>query len=131
MLKIIRRVFDFGDWSRSHPRDPHPGDMLDAQFDEIIRQLDGWDERVRSGLRDDGVVAAGKVHASSLQPDLVRDLAGGIKGELKNDVETVKSALQASEKAKNLAQHALSKAQQAVVVVRESAETVRGSREKL
>jgi hypothetical protein len=66
MLKIIRRVFSFSDWSRTHPRDPVPGDMLDAQFDEIIDRVDVWDERIRKVVTDEGRVGAGVVGIHAL-----------------------------------------------------------------
>lgn len=68
MLKIIRRVFDFGDWSRSHATEPHPGDMLDAQFDEIIDQIDHWDARVKGFITEDGTLADGVVTQTAIDP---------------------------------------------------------------
>jgi len=75
MLKIIRRVFDFSDWSRSHPKDPPPGDMLDAQFDTIIDTVDVWDAKIRGIVDDNGKVGPGKVGLSALDSDFRAFLA--------------------------------------------------------
>jgi hypothetical protein len=86
LLSIIRRVFSFRDWSRYHPTEPHPGDMLDAQFDEIIEQFDGWDQRVTAAIRPDGKIATAAVVAASLDPALVDTLTAGIRGSLADDL---------------------------------------------
>ena len=75
MLKIIRRVFDFSDWRRSHPKDPPPGDMLDAQFDTIIDTVDVWDAKIRGIVDDNGKVGPGKVGLSALDSDFRAFLA--------------------------------------------------------
>jgi hypothetical protein len=92
MLKIIRRVFSFQDWTTSHPNTPPPGDMLDAQFDEIIDQIDGWDQRVKSAIRHDGKIAAHAVLATSLAPSLIEELAGKFKRQVADDTEAAAEA---------------------------------------
>jgi hypothetical protein len=74
MLKIIRRVMSFADWSRSNPTAPPPGDMLDAQFDAIIDTIDHWDGKVRGLIRDDGKVAAGMVGIDAFDSEVARML---------------------------------------------------------
>jgi len=66
MLKIIRRVMSFADWQQTHPNDPPPGDMLDAQFSEIIDRVDIWNERISRAIREDGKVGAGTVGLDAL-----------------------------------------------------------------
>ena len=129
MLRVIRKIFDFGDWARSHPTEPPPGDMLDAQFEEIFRHLDRRDERIDAALRHDGVVANGAVQESSLSADLRRNLTAELQNAVKTDVETVRSALKAAESAKKDTQTALKKAQQAAGQVKQAADTVSGARD--
>jgi len=107
MLRTIRKLFDFGDFSRSRPTDQIPGDMLDAQFEEIFRHLDRRDERIELAVRHDGVIASGAVQESSLSPNLRQTLAAEVQNAVKTDVETVKSALKAVESGKRAVQTAL------------------------
>jgi hypothetical protein len=78
MLKVIRRIFSFSDWSVSHPNQPPPGDMLDAQFTEIIDRVDVWEDRIRSVVTEDGKVAHGAITEHSLTPGLAKQLEDDI-----------------------------------------------------
>ena len=129
MLRTIRKLFDFGDFSRSRPTDQIPGDMLDAQFEEIFRHLDRRDERIELAVRHDGVIASGAVQESSLSPNLRQTLAAEVQNAVKTDVETVKSALKAVESGKKAVQTALRKAETAAGRVQQAADTVAGSRD--
>ena len=110
MLKIIRRVYDFGDFSRTRPNEPVPGDMLDAQFDEIINQIDTWDARVRRAINDEGKVAAGTVNMAALDDDFrvfmqehlqnsAKDIAFRLSEYAKSAIAAEKRALEAEKTA--------------------------------
>jgi hypothetical protein len=74
VLKIIRRVFSFTDWGQSHPNAPPPGDMLDAQFDEIIDRVDVWEDRIRRAVTPEGRAGPGTVGLDALDDNFRRYL---------------------------------------------------------
>jgi len=92
MLKIIRRVFDFGGFSRSQPNTPHPGDMLDAQFDEIIHQIDAWDARVKRVITDEGFLADGVITTTAIDPALWETMQNDLSLRALQLAETARKA---------------------------------------
>ena len=103
MLKIIRRVFSFGDWSQHHPSEPPPGNWLDAQFDEIIDRIDAWDGQVRKAITHEGRIGPGIVGLSALDDDfrafLDKTLADSVKNLAFQLSEHAKGAVLAEKRA--------------------------------
>jgi hypothetical protein len=124
LLKIIRRVFDFGDWSRSHPSAPHPGDMLDAQFDEIIDRIDGWDARVKLAIKDDGSIAAGAVGEFAIRPDVFAAVLKTLRDELVEPTGAALAAQKTAETALLLAKQALNEAEQVLTAAKSAANDI-------
>jgi len=114
MLRVIRKIFDFGDWARSHPTEPPPGDMLDAQFFEIIDQIDRWEERVAQSIRHDGKIAAEAVLATSLEPGLIDKLAAESAGKVREAVDRANSTAILADNARLAAENALTEAKSAL-----------------
>ena len=56
MLGILRRVFSFSDWQVSHPKDPPPGDMLDASFNAQDNKISELEQTLSHILRSDGLL---------------------------------------------------------------------------
>src|SRR6188768_1782392 len=119
MLKIIRRVMSFADWQRTHPKDPPPGDMLDAQFDTIIDTVDVWDAKIRRAINDDGKVAAGTVSIHALDDDfrafLDQKLADSVEKLRFELSEYAKSAILAEKTTKTASEDAKQAAAQAKI----------------
>lgn len=128
MLKIIRRVFDFNDWARSHPRDPVPGDMLDAQFTEIIDQIDAWDARVKRAVRDDGKIAPGAVETSALSDELRDRFASQVREAVRPDIAVIEAARDALIAKAEAAEHAAKLAIQAVAGIQAQLDDIRSAR---
>lgn len=74
MLTVLRKVFSFVDWSRSHPNEPPPGDMLDASFDAQDQKISEIESLVESVRRSDGALQNGIVTRDSLSPEIYGDL---------------------------------------------------------
>src|SRR5262245_57355238 len=92
MLGILRRVFDFSDWSESHPGVSPPGDMLDASFDAQDNKINELSALVESVRRPDGVLQNGIVTRDSLSPDFLPWILEKISKSIKNDAEIAESA---------------------------------------
>ena len=112
MLKIIRRVFSFADWSATHPAQPHPGDMIDAQFDEIIDRIDGWDDRVRRAITEDGRIAYGAIDNQSVIPQIAEAVYSEASTRIRKQVDAVDRAEKAAKISKDAAEAALIRAEQ-------------------
>lgn len=112
MLKIIRRVFSFADWSRSHPGSPHPGDMLDAQFDEIIDKVDDWDARVRRAITEDGKIAYNAIDNQSVVPQIAEAVYHQARTRIEAQIHAVDRAAKMAKEAKDQAEAALIRASQ-------------------
>ena len=74
MLTVLRRVFSFSDWYTSHPKEPPPGDMLDASFDAQDNKINEIEALVGSVRRSDGALVNGIVTRDALSPDIYGDL---------------------------------------------------------
>jgi len=110
VLKIIRRVFSFADWSATHPAQPHPGDMIDAQFDEIIDRIDGWDDRVRRAITEDGRIAYGAIDNQSVIPQIAEAVYSEASTRIRKQVDAVDRAEKAAKISKDAAEAALIRA---------------------
>jgi len=119
VLKIIRRVFSFTDWGQSHPNAPPPGDMLDAQFDEIIDRVDVWEDRIRRAVTPEGRAGPGTVGLDALDDnfrkyleEMLRDSARDIAFRLS---EYAVAAIAAEKRALEAEKTAVSAAAQAKI----------------
>lgn len=74
MLTVLRRVFSFSDWYQSHPKEPPPGDMLDASFDAQDNKINEIEALVGSVRRSDGALQNAIVTRDSLDPSIYGDL---------------------------------------------------------
>jgi len=72
MLGILRRAFSFSDWTRHHPREPVPGDMLDASFDALISRISELELLVSGVLRSDGDLKNETVSFDTFKPQVLR-----------------------------------------------------------
>lgn len=59
----VEKIFSFTSWDSDHPRDRHPGDRLDAQFDAHANAIRALEARLAGILRPDG-----KINADLLVP---------------------------------------------------------------
>ncbi len=71
MLGILRRAFSFSDWTQHHPREPPPGDMLDASFDAQNQRIFELEATVSRLLRSDGALRNEIVSFDSFQPEVL------------------------------------------------------------
>jgi hypothetical protein len=113
LLKVIRRLFSFADHQKTHPREPPPGDWLDAQFDEIVDKVDEWDSRVRSAITPDGRVAPGTVTKESLYPAFFADLTAQVLKIAENTLQEAEDRAARAEMAANRADYLKNQAEAA------------------
>ena len=81
-LKRPSRLFSFTDWQKQRPREPIPGDRIDAQFAELIRAINGLDEAIKQIRRDDGELKNASVGADQLRPDVAEVLIKRVEERL-------------------------------------------------
>jgi hypothetical protein len=112
LLKIIRRIFSFSDWHQTHPGQPPPGDMLDAQFDEIIDRVDEWETRVRRAITEDGRIAYGAIDNTSVIPQIADAVFHDANLRIHDQVKAVDRAEKAARLARDAAEAALIRAEQ-------------------
>lgn len=61
-------LFSFTDWQTSHPKDPPPGDRLDAQFNEHRVAINDVESKLNDIRRADGKLVNGIVTQDALDP---------------------------------------------------------------
>jgi hypothetical protein len=75
-----RREFSFADWSKTRPREPIPGDRLDAQFENLIEAIHSTQRLIADLRRDDGGLRNQSVGLEQLKATVhdqfTRDVAG-------------------------------------------------------
>lgn len=63
------RSFSFTGWSIAHPTEPHQGDKIDLQLDNVAASLEQTINRLNEIQQDDGLV-----RATALTPSLQADI---------------------------------------------------------
>jgi hypothetical protein len=111
IIKRPSRLFSFTDWQKSRPREPVPGDRLDAQFFELIDAIRTTQAALNDLRRDDGLLRNGLVGEEQLLPGLRAQIVGDIASELEpikhNIVGTASNALESERNAQLSADDAL------------------------
>ena len=66
--------------------------MLDAQFDEIIHQIDAWDARVKRVITDEGFLADGVITTTAIDPALWETMQNDLSLRALQLAETARKA---------------------------------------
>jgi hypothetical protein len=90
VLGILRRAFSFSDWTRHHPAEPPPGDMLDATFDAQNSRIAELEQLVLGVLRSDGRLQNQIVSLDSLAPDFLLDFDRILAQSIKETADLVR-----------------------------------------
>ena len=81
-VKRPSRLFSFTDWNKTRPKDPPPGDRLDAMFSELASAIISTQEALAQIRRDDGRLKNQAVDEEHLATDLRSRIAGDIAKQL-------------------------------------------------
>ena len=81
-VKRPSRIFSFADHSQLRPKEPPPGDRLDAQFHELIEAIATTQNALAEIRRDDGKLKNATVTQHHLVPGLLADIKTNLTNEL-------------------------------------------------
>jgi len=81
-VKRPARLFSFGDYSKSRPRDPPPGDRIDAQFIELIAAIQTTQDALAEIRRGDGQLKNNSISEDHLVPGLREKIVGDVRQQL-------------------------------------------------
>jgi Collagen triple helix repeat (20 copies) len=105
------RIYDFEGFARANPRQPAPGDRLNAQFQELIDAIHGIQGVLDKVVRSDGELRSGSVKPESLDPGFKTTLFQ----EITQDLNEIRSLVHATgEEARSQADAARAAAREAV-----------------
>lgn len=91
-VKRPSRLFSFSDYAKSRPRDPPPGDRLDAMFIELISAISTTQDALAEIRRDDGALRSGSIGADQLQPQLFNEMIENIGRAVEPVRDVIRSA---------------------------------------
>ena len=77
-----QRIFSFSDHSQMRPKEPPPGDRLDAQFHELIEAISTTQSALAEIRRDDGKLNNQTVTEHHLVPGLLSSIKENLVNEL-------------------------------------------------
>lgn len=103
-VKRPARLFSFGDYSKSRPRDPPPGDRIDAQFIELIAAIQTTQDALAEIRRDDGALKNNSVTEHHLVDGLREKIVGDIQEKIAPIALTVSGTAAAARDAERNAQ---------------------------
>jgi hypothetical protein len=81
-VKRPQRLFSFSDHSQMRPKEPPPGDRLDAQFHELIEAINTTQNALSEIRRDDGKLKNRTVTEDHLVPGLLSSIKTNLTSEL-------------------------------------------------
>lgn len=90
-VKRPERLFSFTDWSKTRPREPHPGDRLDAMFMELAEAIRTTQDALAELRRDDGKLRNASIGREQLDTGLFSEVVNN----LQQVVEPVRAAINA------------------------------------
>jgi hypothetical protein len=128
MLTVLRRVFSFSDWYRSHPGEPPPGDMLDASFDAQDNKINEIEGLISTVRRSDGALQNGIVTRDSMHPDIYGDLRFEMRLAAAKELENARSSISEAKTSAALAENAREGAQKAEISARHDANVISTAR---
>ena len=124
MLTVLRRVFSFSDWYSSHPKEPPPGDMLDASFDAQDSKINEIAVSIEGLRRSDGALQNGIVTRDTLDPSIYGDLRYEMHLAAYSERKKAESSVSEAELAAKRAESALLRAESSELSARADAKTV-------
>ncbi len=78
-VKRPHRLFSFTDWTKSHPREQHPGDRLDAMFIELIEAIATTQDALAQIRAPDGRLKNQSIGPEHFRSNLVEDVTDRIR----------------------------------------------------
>ena len=118
-LKRPSRLFSFSDWNRDRPKEPPPGDRIDAQFLELIEAINATQEALREIRRDDGTLKNNSVGDAQLNTNLRAVLIGDIEARVAAIHRSISAIAQQATDAERNAQLFATDAERALTVARQ------------
>jgi hypothetical protein len=118
-LKRPARLFSFSDWNKDRPKEPPPGDRLDAQFLELIDTIAQTQEALREIRRDDGALKSNSVGDEQLTTNLREVLIGDIEARVAAIHSTISGIARQAQDSEKSAQLFAEDAERALIVARQ------------
>ena len=113
-LKRPARVFSFTDWNKNQPKEPTPGDRLDAQFLELIDAISATQEALAEIRADDGTL-----RGVPPTPQLIAELQQRFEGQAAQILQRLAGAGSEAVIAEQNAQLFAEDAERALIVARQ------------
>ena len=117
-VKRPSRLFSFSDYAKSRPRDPPPGDRLDAQFIELVEAINSTQDALAQIRRDDGALKNASITEHQLAPGLRAQIVGDIEAKVAPIALTVAGTAATALNSERNAQMFAEDAEAAVAVAR-------------
>jgi len=118
-LKRPARLFSFADWNKDRPKEPPPGDRLDAQFLELIDAIAQTQAALAEIRRDDGKLNNELIGPEQLAANLRVALTGDVRGELLPLQQSISGTARSAQDAERNAQLFAEDAERALIVARQ------------
>jgi len=81
-VKRPQRLFSFTDYQKTRPKEPPPGDRLDAMFMELASAIESTQQALAEIRRDDGKLQSETVTERHLVPGLIDNLIDDLKAKI-------------------------------------------------
>ncbi len=121
----LTKLFSFTSWTTNHPREPIPGDRLDAELDEIRKAVETLSRQIDDVRRPDGKLRNDLITNSTLDPRLVNTLTEQLRARIKQDLTTLSGAASTATRAAEEVKAYGIEAKSAATVAREAAAVLR------
>lgn len=118
-LKRPARVFSFTDWNISRPKEPVPGDRLDAQFLELIEAINQTQAALAEIRRDDGALRNELIGPEQLAANLREILTGDVQRQLLPLQQSISGTARIAQDSERNAQLFAEDAERALIVARQ------------
>lgn len=118
-LKRPARLFSFTDWNKTRPKEPAPGDRLDAQFLELIEAIEQTQAALADIRADDGAVKRGAIGDAQLDTNLRETIIGDIEQRVAAIHSTISGIARQATDAERSAQLFAEDAERALLVARQ------------
>jgi hypothetical protein len=123
VIKRPTRSFSFTDWTKSHPRDQHPGDRLDAMFIELTQAIQTTQDALAEIRQPNGTLKPQSVGPEHFRHNFIAEVTDAIA----KTVEPVRAAIRhAAENVQEYEKNAALYAKDAEAAVSVAKELVNG-----
>jgi hypothetical protein len=117
-VKRPSRLFSFTDWNKTRPKDPPPGDRLDAMFSELASAIVSTQEALAQIRRDDGGIRNNSIGREHIVPTVIDELTKDLHQRIEVSIARLSNASAAAQTAEQNSQLFAKDAEAAVDVAK-------------